>query len=185
MLAGQRRVWPGVLTAGWLASRVGPVSAGGLRRGPGAVVLGPVQQVTGLVLRLGRQVLRLVLGRPRRAQAGLPRRGGRPGGGGPVAGVLRAFLDDVADLGPGRDQLEDAAVDLPVAELLSLVAVVAQVADVQPVAQVVQHHAALAAEHADRAGFPHGLDLGNRQLLAPVPGGRLEAQVLRRRARRK
>ena len=124
---------------------------------------------------LRRQVLRLILRRSRRRVAELLGDGRlRPGGGGAVAGILGAFLGDVAHLGPGRHQFEYAAVDLPVAELLSLVAVVAQVTDVQPVTQVVQDHAALAAEGADGPRFPDSLDLGDGQLLAPVAGSRLE-----------
>jgi len=54
---------------------------------------------------------------------------------------------------------------------------------VQPVTKVIQHDAAVAAEHADRPGVPYGLDVLEPQFLAPVPGGRLEAEVFRRRAR--
>src|SRR6185437_6259370 len=98
------------------------------------------------------------------------------------AGVVRPFLDDVGDLVAGRDQLEDPAVNLPEAQLLGLECVVSEVADVHPVAEVVEHHAALAAEPPDRPGLPDRLYVLNTQLLAPVPGCRLETQLLGRRA---
>ena len=56
-------------------------------------------------------------------------------------------------------QLEDAAVDLPVAKLLGLEAIMTQVSDMQPVAEIVEHHAALAPEGADWPGFPDSLDV--------------------------
>jgi hypothetical protein len=96
--------------------------------------------------------------------------------------VVEPFLDDVADLLAGGDQLEDAAVHLPVTELFRLVGVMAQIADVQPVAEVVEHDAALAPEPADRPGLPQRLHLLDAQLLAPVTGGGLEAELLGRRA---
>ena len=102
---------------------------------------------------------------------------------GDLATVLGPLLGDVGDLGPRRDELEDAAVHLPVAKLLGLEAIMAEVPDVQPVAEIIQHHAALAAERADWPGFPDRLDIVEPQLLAPVPGRGLEAELLGRRAR--
>ena len=52
----------------------------------------------------------------------------------------------------------------------------------QPVAKIVQHHALLAPEHANRPGLPDRLHVGDAQLLAPVAGGRLESELLGRRA---
>ena len=98
------------------------------------------------------------------------------------ARIITALFKDLADLGPRRDQFEHAAVDLPVSKLLSLVAVVTEVADVQPVAEVIQDHAALAPEYADWPGLPDSLDIGDVELLAPVPGSGLESEFLRRRA---
>jgi hypothetical protein len=66
--------------------------------------------------------------------------------------------------------------------LLGLVRVVTEVTDVEAVTEVVQHHAALAPEHADRPGFPDSLDFLDAQLPAPVPGRGLEPEFLRRRA---
>jgi hypothetical protein len=54
---------------------------------------------------------------------------------------------------------------------------------VQPVVQVIEHHAGLAAEHADWPGLVQRLDVGQTHLLAPVAGGRLELEILRWRAR--
>jgi len=96
--------------------------------------------------------------------------------------VLDAFLDDLGDVPTRRDQFEHAPIDLPVAKALGLVAVVTQVADMQPIAEVVKHHATLTAEHADRPGLPHSLNVMNRQLLAPVSCRWLESKLLRRRA---
>src|ERR1035441_9784939 len=50
-------------------------------------------------------------------------------------------LDDVAHLVARRDQLEDAAIHLPIAEALCEVGVMPEIGDVQPVAEVVQDHA--------------------------------------------
>ena len=52
----------------------------------------------------------------------------------------------------------------------------------QAVGEVVEHDAALAAEHADRPGLVQRLDIDPAHLLAPVPGRGLEAQSLGRRA---
>jgi hypothetical protein len=98
------------------------------------------------------------------------------------ARILSALLKDLADVSPRRDQFEHAAVDLPVAKLLSLVTVVTEVADVEPVAEVVQDHAALAPERANWPGLPDSLDIGDAELPAPMPRCGLESKVLGRRA---
>ncbi len=72
----------------------------------------------------------------------------------------QSLLDDIGDFLARRDELEDAAVDLPVAELLGPVRVVAQICDVQAISQIVEHDAALAAEKADRPGLVQRLDVG-------------------------
>src|SRR6266704_2521300 len=54
----------------------------------------------------------------------------------------------------------------------------------QPVAEVVEHDAAVTPEHAHGPGLPQRLHLLDAKLLAPVPGGRLEAKLLRGRAGR-
>src|SRR5580704_7756635 len=105
------------------------------------------------------------------------------GPGGPMVRIVHAFLDDVEDLVARGDQLEYPAVYLPVAELLRLVGVVAQVGDVQPVTEVVEHDAAVAPEPAHRPRLPQRLHVPQAQLLAPVTGGGLETEFLRRRAR--
>ena len=105
---------------------------------------------------------------------------GRSAGG--LAWVVGAFLDDVNNLLAGGHQLEDAAVYLPVAELLGLVGVMTQISDVQPVAEIIEHDAALTAELPGWLGLPQRLDLVDAQLLAPVPGRGLEAEFFRRRA---
>src|ERR1700722_16942942 len=134
------RIGPGVLAAARPGRRKAPRRFRWVARGLGGPeVVGPAQQVAGLLMWLRRQVLRLILRRSRRRVAELlgDSRLRPGGGGGAVAGILGAFLGDVAHLGPGRHQFEYAAVALPVAELLGLVAVVAQVTDMQPVTQVV------------------------------------------------
>jgi hypothetical protein len=93
------------------------------------------------------------------------------------------LLDNVDHFLPRRDQLEDSAIDFPVAKLLGSVCVMAQIDDVQAVGQVVKNDAPLAAERADRAGLVQGLNVGQRNFLAPVAGSWLEPEILRRRAR--
>ena len=99
-----------------------------------------------------------------------------------LAGVVGAFLNDVADVIAGRYELEDAAVHLPVPELLRLMGIMSQVRDVQPVAEIIEHDAALAPESARGPGFPERLDFVDPELLAPVPGGGLEAELFGGRA---
>jgi len=81
------------------------------------------------------------------------------------------FLLQVPHLLPGDDDLEHAAVDLPVAELPGPPFVHAEVDDVQPVAEVVQDEARLAAVVADRAGLPQRADLAELDVLAPDAAG--------------
>jgi hypothetical protein len=64
------------------------------------------------------------------------------------------FLLQVPHLLPGDDHLEDAAIDLPVAELPGASLVHAEVDDVQPVAEVVEDEARLTPVVADRPGLP-------------------------------
>jgi hypothetical protein len=56
----------------------------------------------------------------------------------------------------------------------------AEIGDVEPFAELVEHDAGLAAEHANGTRFPQGIDLSPDHLLAPVSGGRFEAEFLRR-----
>ena len=174
---------------GWGRGRGRSVQAGGVERGVSAraAVAGTARQVAGrLVMAVsGRQVPGLILrgtGLPQPAGTRRPAHAVRPGGRGVEARVLSALLEDVADLGAGCHQLVDPAVDLPVAQALGQVAIVAKEADVQPVAEVVENHAALAAEGADWPGLPEGLDVVQAQLLAPVAGRGLEAELFRWRA---
>ena len=60
------------------------------------------------------------------------------------------MLGDLGHFLARRDELEDAPVNLPVAELLGLVRVMPQVRDVQPVGEVAW--VASVAEEADRRG---------------------------------
>jgi hypothetical protein len=95
---------------------------------------------------------------------------------------LVPFLLQVRDLVPGDDDLEHAAVDLPVAELPGAALVHAEIDDVQPVAQVVEHQAGFAAVVADRAGFPERVDVVQLHMLAPETAGNGgEAVLLGRR----
>ena len=57
----------------------------------------------------------------------------------------------------GHHDLEDLAVDLPVAELPGPHRVPAQVDDVQPVAEVVKDQAGLAPVLTDQPGLPERL----------------------------
>jgi hypothetical protein len=98
-------------------------------------------------------------------------------------GEGQPLLHDVADLVPGGDQLEDAPVNLPVTELSGPDRVMAEIHDMQPVGQVIEHDARLAAEHPYWPGLVQRLDVRAVDALAPVPGGWLEPQVFRRRAR--
>ena len=77
------------------------------------------------------------------------------------------FLGEVGDLVPLHDDLEHAAIDLPVAELPGPSLVHAQVNNVQPVAEVVEHQARLAVVGADRARFPQPVEVVESHLLAP------------------
>ena len=95
-----------------------------------------------------------------------------------VPRIVGAFLHDVDDVIAGRDEFEDTAVHLPIPELLGLVGVMAQVCDMQPVAEIIEHDAALTPERAGRLGLPQRLDFVDAQLLAPVSGGGLEAEFL-------
>lgn len=72
---------------------------------------------------------------------------------------------------PGDDDLEYAAVDLPVAELPGPPFVHAEVDDVQPVTQVVEDEARFAAVGADRPGLPQRFDLAELDVLAPDAAG--------------
>jgi hypothetical protein len=101
-----------------------------------------------------------------------------------VQWLVHTLLDELGDLLPLGEQLENPPVNLPVTEVGGPLRVGAEVGDVQPFAGIVQHHAGFAAIHADRPRFPQGVDLGPDHRLAPVPGGRLEAEFLRRRAGR-
>jgi hypothetical protein len=94
------------------------------------------------------------------------------------------LFDDVSDFVARRDQLEDAPVHLPVAKLRGAEGVVAEIDNVQPVGQVIKDDATFATEHSDRARLVKRLHCRAVDLLAPVPGGRLELQFLRRRAGR-
>ena len=199
---------PGELGLGGLRlyrMRPGDADLGGVRpgemdlgdRGPGGVRPGEMDLVglrpgdmrpgeVGLAgIRRGRSRVVVRGGRGRRQLGG---RGDRCGGlgeripGGTPVRIVEALLHDLADLVPRRYQLEHAAVDLPVSELFRLVSVMAQVGDVQPVAEVVEHDAAAAPERAHRPGLPQRLHVLDPQLLAPVAGGGLEAQLLWGRA---
>ena len=70
---------------------------------------------------------------------------------GRVQRVFHSLLGQAGDVLPGHHDLEDLAVDLPVAELPSPGRVAALVGDVQPVAEIVQDQAGLAAVLADHA----------------------------------
>jgi hypothetical protein len=101
-----------------------------------------------------------------------------------AGGQGHPLFDDVGDFVARRDQLEHAPVHFPVTELRRSDGVVAEIDDMQPVGQVVEDDATLATEHSDRARLVKRLHCGAADLLAPVPGGRLELQFLRRRAGR-
>src|SRR6266704_3547647 len=92
----------------------------------------------------------------------------------------KPLLDNVGHFLARRDQLEDAAVDFPVAEPLGQIPIVAKVGDVQAVGEVIEHHAALTAEHTDRPRLVEHLDVSAADFLPPVPGSRLESQLLGR-----
>jgi hypothetical protein len=95
---------------------------------------------------------------------------------------LVPFLLQVPHLLPGDDNLEHAAVDLPVTELPGAPFIHAEVDDVQPVAEVVQDEARLTTVVADRAGLPQRADLAELDVLAPDAAGRRgEAVLLGRR----
>jgi len=59
------------------------------------------------------------------------------------------LLGQVRDVVPGHDDLEDAAVDFPVAELRGPPLIHAQVVDVQPATEIVEHKARLTVIGAD------------------------------------
>jgi hypothetical protein len=101
-----------------------------------------------------------------------------------AGGQGHSLFDDVGDFAARSDQLEHAAVHFPVTELRGSDGVVAEIDDVQPVGQVIEDDATFTAEHSDRARLVKRLHLGTMDQLAPVPGGRLELQFLRRRAGR-
>jgi hypothetical protein len=52
---------------------------------------------------------------------------------------------------------------------------------VQPLAEIVKHQAGLAPVLADQPGLPERRQIGDADLLAPVPGRGREAEVFRRR----
>ena len=72
---------------------------------------------------------------------------------------LMPLLGQVRDLVPRHDDLEHAAIDLPVAELPGPPLVHAQVDDVQPVTEVVEHQARLAVIGPDGPRFPQRVKL--------------------------
>src|SRR5579859_2256311 len=177
------------------------------RRTPGLVPLAPAYRRAGRSHRLRLKWKRRVVdsgyrdfGRDRRAPTSMiepeSRRTARPGKLGRQVRdrqvrLQRAFvsqrqplLDDVRDLLARGNQLEDAPVNLPVAEPLGQVCVMTEVGDVQPVGQVIQHDAALAPKHAYRPRFVDHLDVGAAYFLPPVPGGGLEPELFGRRTRR-
>src|SRR6202044_2692160 len=80
---------------------------------------------------------------------------------------LVPLLGQVGDVVPGDDHLEDAAVDLPVAELRGARRVHAQVDDVQPVTKVVEHQARLAVIGPDGPRLPQRVEVVEAHLLAP------------------
>jgi hypothetical protein len=94
-----------------------------------------------------------------------------------------ALLNDLRHFLARRDQLEDASVNLPVAELLGAERIVTQVGDVEAVAEVVEHDATLATEDSDGSRLVQHLNVTPAYFLSPVPGRGLEAQILRWRAR--
>lgn len=104
---------------------------------------------------------------PRIARVQRPRHGGKQH----PHRELVPFLLQVPHLLPGDDDLEHAAVDLPVAELPGAPFVHAEVDDVQPVAEVVQDETRLAAVVTDRAGLPQRADLTELDVLAPDAAG--------------
>ncbi len=93
------------------------------------------------------------------------------------------LLDDLRHFLAGGDQLKDAPVNLPVAELLGAERVMTQVRDMEAVGEVVEHDAACTAERADRPGLVQRMKVVPAHLLAPVPSRGLEAESLGRRAR--
>ena len=108
-------------------------------------------------------------------RAGLLWHGGQRAGAAGRVRIVEPFLDDLADLVTRRYQLEYAAVHLPIPELFRLKGVMAEVGDVQPVAQIVEHDAAVATERAHRPGLPQRLHLlGSRSCLRqwPVAGSK-------------
>jgi hypothetical protein len=86
-----------------------------------------------------------------------------------------ALFDDLGHFLAGRDQLEYAPVDFPVAELLGPEGVMTQVGDVEAVGEVVEHDAAFTAEDAHRPRLIQCMNVVPAHMLAPVPGSRLEA----------
>jgi hypothetical protein len=81
---------------------------------------------------------------------------------------------------PGHDDLEDATVDFPVAELRGPPLVHAQVDDVQPVTEIVEHKARLTVIGADGPRFPERVEIVKSHLLAPdAASGRGEAMLFR------
>src|SRR5258708_2687919 len=97
-------------------------------------------------------------------------------------GDRHPLLEDVGYLMPRREQLEDSAIDFPVAKLFGAVRIMTEVRDVQAVGEIVEHDATLTAEHADRPRLVQCLNLVPAYPLPPVPGRRLETQVLGWRA---
>ena len=102
---------------------------------------------------------------------------------GRVQRVFHSLLGQAGDFLPGHHDLEDLAVDLPVAELPGPGRVAALVGDVQPVAEIVQDQAGLAAVLAGQARLPQCVQVGDVDLLAPVAARGREAELVRRRAR--
>ena len=124
--------------------------------------------------RRGRLQRRLDLGR--RLPAGREHRRGQR--------EVHPFLGQAGDVAPRHHDLEDLPVDLPVAQLRGACGVPAQIGDVQPVTQVIQHQARLAPVVAHRPRLPQRVEIGDTDLLAPVPGRGHEPEFLRRRAGR-
>jgi hypothetical protein len=85
------------------------------------------------------------------------------------------LLDDLRHFLAGGDQLEDAPVNLPVAELLGPEGVMTQVRDMEAVGEFVEHDAAFTAEHADGPGLIQRVKVVPAHLFAPVPSRGLEA----------
>ena len=79
---------------------------------------------------------------------------------------------------PGHDDLEDAVVDFPVAELRGPPLIHAQVDDVQPVTEIIEHEARLTVIGADGPRFPQCAKIVKSHLLAPDAAGRRGEAVL-------